>query len=48
MWGQIIMRERELMGMRRGLLNKLRHQSVIEGDAPSAYLKLTIRLPHSL
>ncbi len=37
MWEQIITRERELMGMRRGLLNKLRHQSVIEGDAPSAY-----------
>jgi hypothetical protein len=36
MWEQIITRERELVGMRRGLLNKLRHQSVIEGDAPFA------------
>jgi nucleoside-diphosphate-sugar epimerase len=37
MWEQIIRRERELIGMRRGLLNKLRHQSVIEGDAPIAF-----------
>jgi hypothetical protein len=29
MWEQIITRERELIGMRRGLLNKLRHQSVV-------------------
>jgi dihydroflavonol-4-reductase len=35
MWDRIIRRERELMGERRGFLNKLRHQSVVD-DAPTA------------
>jgi dihydroflavonol-4-reductase len=35
MWDRIIRRERELMAERRGFLNKLRHQSVVD-DAPIA------------
>lgn len=35
MWDRIIRRERELMAERRGVLNKLRHQSVVD-DAPIA------------
>jgi nucleoside-diphosphate-sugar epimerase len=35
MWDRIIRRERELMAERRGFLNKLRHQSVVDG-APIA------------
>jgi len=33
MWDQIVLRERELMAQRRGLLNKLRHQSVVDDPA---------------
>lgn len=35
MWDRIIRRERDLMADRRGFLNKLRHQSVVD-DAPIA------------
>jgi dihydroflavonol-4-reductase len=37
MWDRIIRRERELMAARSGVINKLRHQSVLDDAPPAAY-----------